>query len=499
MNKHKDKSILGILLTALVLCTLMVLGAMPTPASATENVWTEMTSPTEEGLFEVWSSAADDVFVLTTWGGIWHYNGSNWTDMSSSLIPFPCSIWGSAADDVFVVGDDRDHHAIILHYNGTSWSKMETDMAIPPGSRWWLYNVWGSAANDVFAVGAILTEGHHHAIILHYNGTSWSKMDIPPETLPSSRFQYVWGSAANDVFAFGDTYDVNPEEGEYVILHYDGSNWTPIPLPDEFNTPEFCELFHGWGSSNNVYLVGDIINEDELSVEGIVIHYNGESWSEAYRLTSTAFYEVWGASSNDVFVGGVVVDEEWNIENIIIVHYDGSNWTQMDTPTIKDVIYSIWGSSANDVFAVGYEGGIILHYGPAAPPEYILNVTVDPAGSGTVELDPSGGTYPAGTTVTLTAYAAAGYTFDHWSGDLSGNANPATITMDADKNVTAHFVAAGPQPDVNNDGQVNVLDMVLIGQKWGQTGDPGWIKEDVNQDGKIDVLDLILVGQQWTG
>ena len=130
---------------------------------------------------------------------------------------------------------------------------------------------------------------------------------------------------------------------------------------------------------------------------------------------------------------------------------------------------------------------------------YTLTTAIDPAGSGTVELNPAGGTYPAGTTVTLTANPAAGYAFDHWSGDLSGSANPATITMDANKNVTAHFIEAAPQPDVNNDGKVNVLDMVLIVQKWGQTGSPGWIKEDVNQDGKIDVLDMILVGQKWTG
>ncbi len=54
-------------------------------------------------------------------------------------------------------------------------------------------------------------------------------------------------------------------------------------------------------------------------------------------------------------------------------------------------------------------------------------------------------------------------------------------------------------PDVNDDGSVNVLDMILVGQHWGQTGDPGWIPEDINCDGQIDVLDMILIGQNWTG
>jgi hypothetical protein len=53
--------------------------------------------------------------------------------------------------------------------------------------------------------------------------------------------------------------------------------------------------------------------------------------------------------------------------------------------------------------------------------------------------------------------------------------------------------------DVNGDGEANVLDMVLVGQCWGQTGLTGWIQEDTNEDGVIDVLDFIVIGQGWTG
>ena len=41
--------------------------------------------------------------------------------------------------------------------------------------------------------------------------------------------------------------------------------------------------------------------------------------------------------------------------------------------------------------------------------------------------------------------------------------------------------------------------MIKIGMEWGEIGDPGWIAEDVNQNGVIDVLDMILVGMNWTG
>ena len=59
---------------------------------------------------------------------------------------------------------------------------------------------------------------------------------------------------------------------------------------------------------------------------------------------------------------------------------------------------------------------------------YTLNASV--VGNGAVTLSPVGGTYASGTTVTLTPVPEAGWTFTGWSGDLTGSANPATVTMD---------------------------------------------------------------------
>jgi uncharacterized repeat protein (TIGR02543 family) len=50
------------------------------------------------------------------------------------------------------------------------------------------------------------------------------------------------------------------------------------------------------------------------------------------------------------------------------------------------------------------------------------------------------GTYTNGTEVTSDCFSGeTGWTFDRWEGDLTGSTNPATITMDADKTVTAVF------------------------------------------------------------
>lgn len=48
--------------------------------------------------------------------------------------------------------------------------------------------------------------------------------------------------------------------------------------------------------------------------------------------------------------------------------------------------------------------------------------------------------YDQDSETTLTATPADGWIFDRWEGDLTGDANPATVTMDGDKTVTAIFV-----------------------------------------------------------
>ncbi|MCB0289386.1 MAG: hypothetical protein KDH97_03935, partial [Calditrichaeota bacterium] len=72
-------------------------------------------------------------------------------------------------------------------------------------------------------------------------------------------------------------------------------------------------------------------------------------------------------------------------------------------------------------------------------PDFTL--TLDTIGGGGVALDPPGGIYDSTTVVTLTALPDSGYVFGGWSGDLGGSANPATLLLDADKNVTAIFIA----------------------------------------------------------
>lgn len=78
-----------------------------------------------------------------------------------------------------------------------------------------------------------------------------------------------------------------------------------------------------------------------------------------------------------------------------------------------------------------------------APIQRTLSSNVSPIGTGNISASPNKVTYDHGESVSVTANAAAGFQFSHWSGDIGGaNASATTIflTMDQDRSITANFI-----------------------------------------------------------
>jgi beta-galactosidase len=75
---------------------------------------------------------------------------------------------------------------------------------------------------------------------------------------------------------------------------------------------------------------------------------------------------------------------------------------------------------------------------------YSLTIAASAGGS----TSPAPGTYvhPAGSAVAVTATAASGYAFTGWSGAATGTANPVTVTVDADRTLTANFTQSTTTP-----------------------------------------------------
>jgi uncharacterized repeat protein (TIGR02543 family) len=89
-----------------------------------------------------------------------------------------------------------------------------------------------------------------------------------------------------------------------------------------------------------------------------------------------------------------------------------------------------------------------------APNSYALNVTT--VGSGAIAKNPDQASYDHGASIELTATPDVHWHFAGWSGDATGAANPLTVVMDADKNITGTFALDTYALDVNTVGSGSV-------------------------------------------
>ena len=144
------------------------------------------------------------LFVLLGIWGLAEKVDAGWSPMESNTTEYLFDIWGSSGTDVFAVGffeDQTDVSGSILHYDGSTWTKMTSVDT---------FDIWGFSGTDVYA------SGHH--CLLHYNGNDWAVMK---ELIGACD---IWGSSGDDLFVVGST------DSDYgwsnLIWHYDGINWT---------------------------------------------------------------------------------------------------------------------------------------------------------------------------------------------------------------------------------------------------------------------------------
>ena len=124
----------------------------------------------------------------------------------------------------------------------------------------------------------------------------------------------------------------------------------------------------------------------------------------------------------------------------------GGNWSPINTGLTNTHILSLVIDPVNpDTLYAGTDWGGVFKIQVQF---FSVTSSVDPLGSGSIAKNPDKSTYVSGEQVILTATPNSGYTFGSWSGDVSGTTNPATLTMDGNKTVTANFIQIPSGPDL---------------------------------------------------
>jgi uncharacterized repeat protein (TIGR02543 family) len=125
----------------------------------------------------------------------------------------------------------------------------------------------------------------------------------------------------------------------------------------------------------------------------------------------------------------------------------GTSVTLTATPA-AGYIFTGWtgdaaGSSSTVALTMDADKNVAANFQLQAPATFTLTTNASPAAGGSVTQSPNATSYNSGTVVTLTATPAAGYAFVNWTGDATGSSASTTVTMDANKIVTANFQATG--------------------------------------------------------
>ncbi len=126
------------------------------------------------------------------------------------------------------------------------------------------------------------------------------------------------------------------------------SHWQAVELPVECDLKGVSAL-----AGDSVYAVGG----DDKTNSGVVLHYNGHTWSETFRAGGAGFfYNIWGNDANGLFaVGGYA---EGMLQQGTVYSTRDGFWTESYSSSAMGTLFSVWGNGEGDVFAVG--GGVGL-------------------------------------------------------------------------------------------------------------------------------------------
>ncbi len=230
------------------------------------------------------------------------------------------------------------------------------DVTSPAGP---LSAVSAISTTDAWSVGYSVVNHTKRSLAMHWNGTSWSSVATPDPSATSNTLAGVSAVSSDDVWAVGQDDDASGTP-QTLILHWDGTQWTQVPSPSL--TPDLSQLNAvSADSSTDAWAVG--IDHDMTTGvdETLVLHWDGSSWTRVSSPSPGTSIVLNGVSADgptDAWaVGQAAGGMAGNEDRSLVLHWNGTAWSQVPSPNPstdgENLLTAVSAVSSQDVWAVG--------------------------------------------------------------------------------------------------------------------------------------------------
>lgn len=349
----------------------------------TGGQWQQIISPTRNNLYAIFGTSANNIIAAGD-RTVLKYNGQSWAPVALPTDLTPAeqtrfgglfAVWGSSANDIWIVGAG----GMVFRYNGTTLSRAVTT-ANPNDFKYQLAlkAVWGSGGTVYAAGGALpIGGGMATAHILKFDGTNFSL--VSTQINDSETFTSIYGTSATDFF-------VASTSG--YVRRYNGTNFMPVTGLSDYG------IYGLWGSGTEIYAVGNVNypNKTDSTVRQPTFKkWNGTTFADVPNAPQVSLYSVWGSDPNNLIavgasgtivtysggtfkssssadaltgVGGAVngianqngtltAVGEWGST----LRYSGNTWTSV--PSSPYIQFRGVAGTAQDLLAIGYDSSMM--------------------------------------------------------------------------------------------------------------------------------------------
>ena len=282
----------------------------------------------------------------SAWNGAQPVSPAQFSPLNGIAAVSPCDVWAVGFQERTTTGGDTQ--PLIEHWTGSSWATVPAGAS--PGT---LKDVSAVSASDIWASG----DTPDGALILHYDGTSWTQKPTPHDG-DGSDLTALDGRTASDAWAGGHNNPDGSETDRALMMHWDGTSWTPSSLPPAVTGDNTDILSVSADSATDAWAVAQVGDSP------VLLHWNGSQWASStvpgiWSVTALSPTSAWGMGYSTL-PGGFL--------QTLTEHWDGTSWNVVPSPNPggagrDNVLTAMTATSGSDVWAVGrYNGSLLVPF-----------------------------------------------------------------------------------------------------------------------------------------